>query len=293
MTITITIADKAINQTFADVTGTTSGGGSGAKFSVTKTNGVYNATVTTTGTGYLAGDTITIPGTDLGGTTDNNLIVTIGTVGTNGAVATFGSVGTGRMGDGVIDVIVDVTGTSSVDTYTVGGKRADFNLSLGNDSIIASSKLARVDFNLNKHERVAFSDKAVAYDTNGVAGEVYSLLGAALGVADITPELLGKYMYQRDIGMSSTAVAQQLLSSNTYKNDAGGVSNETFIKHVFSNVFGRQATFTEVSELVAVMEAGQYSQAAVLNIAAKVTVFQDTIDLVGLRATGLEYIPYV
>jgi hypothetical protein len=133
MTTTITIADKAINTTYQDKTGTTSGAGTGAKFDVTKTNGVYtvvlDAASASAGSGYVAGDTITIAGSAIGGVnTTNDLILTVATVGTGGKVATFGSVGTGRVGDGTVDVTVDVVGTTGIDTYTVGGKSTEFTI---------------------------------------------------------------------------------------------------------------------------------------------------------------------
>ena len=48
MTTTITIKDKAINATYQDKTGTTSGTGTGAKFDITKENGVYTGRKTGT-----------------------------------------------------------------------------------------------------------------------------------------------------------------------------------------------------------------------------------------------------
>jgi hypothetical protein len=108
MTTTITIKDKAVNTTYQNVTGITGGSGDGATFDVTKTEGVYSVVLdsvaASAGTGYVAGDTITLAGTALGGTNANNLIITVGTVGAAGKVATFGVVGTGRVGDGTVDV---------------------------------------------------------------------------------------------------------------------------------------------------------------------------------------------
>ena len=113
MTTTITIKDKPINATYQNLTGITGGTGDGATFDVTKTNGTYSVVLdslaASAGSGYAAGDTITLAGTALGGTSTNNLIVTVATVGTLGKVATFGVIGTGRVGDGTVDVLVDVS----------------------------------------------------------------------------------------------------------------------------------------------------------------------------------------
>ena len=62
MATKITIGETPINATYTAVTGTTSGAGTGAKFDVTKTNGVYTTVIQAAflGAGYAAGDTITI-----------------------------------------------------------------------------------------------------------------------------------------------------------------------------------------------------------------------------------------
>jgi len=299
MTTTITIADKAINAVYQDKTGTTSGTGTGAKFDVTKTNGVYtvvlDSALASAGTGYAAGDTITLLGTGLGGTVANNLIITVATVGAGGAIATFGSVGTGRVGDGVVDIVVDVNGSDSVDTYTFVGDSTDFSVSRDVDTgdvTVISGLATNVTFNLEDHERVVFDDKAIAFDTTGDAGTIYSLLGAGLGVADISEEFMGAGIYLKQQGLSDVEIAQALLNTDVYKTDAGGVSNETFIKHVYNNVFGQQATLTQVADLVAYMDVNDLSQAEILVAAANLEAFQDTIDLVGM-VNGIDYIPFV
>ena len=296
MTTTITIKDKAINATYQDKTGATSGTGTGAKFDVTKTDGVYSVELDTAGTGYVAGDTITLLGTGLGGTSSNNLILTVATVGAGGAIATFGSVGVGRVGDGVVDVAVDVTGTNGVDTYTFAGDSTDFTVSYDVDTgdVTVNSGLAtNVSFTLEDHERVVFDDTAIAFDTTGVAGDIYSLLGAGLGVADINAEYMGAGIYLKEQGLTDVQIAQALLNTDVYKEDAGGVSNETFIKHVYHNVYGTNATLAEVTELVGFMETNHLSQAQVLVLAANLETFQDTIDLVGMQTAGIEYTPYL
>ena len=299
MTTTITIADKAINATYQDKTGTTSGTGTGAKFDVTKTNGVYSVVLDTAsasaGSGYAAGDTITIAGSAIGGVnTTNDLILTVATVGTGGKVATFGSVGTGRAGDGTVDIAVDVTGTAGIDTYTVGGKSTEFTTTKNEDDITLSSTLAsNTTFTLADHERVVFSDTAIAYDADGRAGDVYALLAAALGTADVTKAYTGVGINLADKGWTNKQLAEALLTTDVYKTDAGGVSNETFIKHVYKNVYGTDATLAQVTEYTAWMTNSKLSQADVLVAASELTAFETTIGLVGLATTGIEYTPVV
>jgi len=296
MTTTITIKDKAVNTTYQNVTGLTGGSGDGAAFDVTKTNGVYSvvldALAASAGRNYVAGDTITLAGTALGGTSANNLIVTVGTVGTAGKIATFGVVGTGRVGDGTVDVQVDVTGTSGIDTYTVGGASTEYTTTKTASAVtLASSLVSNLEIKLADHERVVFTDKAIAYDAAGRAGDVYALLAAALGVSDVTRAYEGIGIYLADAGWTNKQLATALLATDTYKADAGGVSDETFIKHVYKNVTGTTATIADVTALTNWMTANKYSQADVLVIASELPAFETAIGLVGLATTGIEYTP--
>jgi hypothetical protein len=299
MTTTITIKDKAVNATYQDKTGTTSGTGTGAKFDVTKTDGVYSVVLdsatASSGSGYAAGDTITIAGSAVGGVnTTNDLILTVATVGTGGKIATFGAVGTGRVGDGTVDVTVDVAGTAGVDTYTVGGKSTEFTVTKTADKVnLASTLVSNMEFNLAAHERVVFTDKAIAFDAAGRAGDVYALLAAALGTTDVTKAYTGVGIDLADKGWTNKQLAEALLNTSVYKTDAGGVSNETFIKHVYKNVFGTDATLTQVTDYTAWMTNSNLSQADVLVAASELATFETAIGLVGLATTGIEYTPVV
>jgi hypothetical protein len=59
----------------------------------------------------------------------------VATVGTAGKIATFGVVGTGRSGDGKVDITVDVTGTTGVDNYTMGGASTEFTTTKTADNV--------------------------------------------------------------------------------------------------------------------------------------------------------------
>ena len=298
MTTTITIKDKPVNATYQNITGLTGGAGVEATFDVTKTDGTYSVVLdslaASAGRGYVAGDTITLAGTALGGTVANNLIVTVATVGTLGKIATFGVVGTGRIGDGTVDVVVDVTGTTGIDTYTTGGASTEFTTTKTAAKVtLASTIVSNMEFNLADHERVVFTDKAIAYDATGRAGDVYALLAAALGTADVTNAYKGIGIHLADAGWTNKELATALLATDTYKTDAGGVSNETFIKHVYKNVFGTDATLAQVTEYTTWMTSSNLSQADVLVAASELAAFETTIGLVGLATTGIEYTPFV
>jgi hypothetical protein len=305
MTTTVTIADKAINTTYQDKTGTTSGAGTGAKFDVTKTNGVYSVVldgaVASAGTGYAAGDTVTILGSALGGVNvTNDLILTVATVGAGGKIATFGAVGTGRVGDGIVDIQIDVTGTTSVDTYAIPGKSTEYTITndLTNKAILADSTLVTgAEFKLADHERVVFTDKAIAFDITGTAGDVYALLKASIGTVNSTYEGIGIKM--EDAGTTSEAIASAILGTTAFKVAAGGSGNDSFVKQVYTNVMGVAPTLAQQTVFTDMLNAHTVTQAQLLVAAAHLTTFQQTIGLVGvapattgvLAGTGIDFIP--
>ena len=144
-------------------------------------------------------------------------------------------------------------------------------------------------------ERVIFNDKAIALDVNGPAGELYALIAAGLGQADVTPELMGIGLALQDKGKSDTELAQILLSSDLYKADALGTSNETFVKHVYKNVSGQTISLADLTMYTGWLDSKAWTQAQLLEAASNLTSFRDTshINLVGLADTGIDYIPFV
>ena len=69
--------------------------GSGFEFDVTRTGAVYSISVTSTGTGYAATETVSVPGTFLGGVSpDNDLTVTIDSVDASGSPTATTETGT-------------------------------------------------------------------------------------------------------------------------------------------------------------------------------------------------------
>jgi hypothetical protein len=73
------------------------GSGVEAKFTISRTRGVYTATVDASGSGYAPGDTVTFLGTTIGGgaTPANDLVITVDTIGTGGSIETFTPAGAG------------------------------------------------------------------------------------------------------------------------------------------------------------------------------------------------------
>jgi hypothetical protein len=118
------------------------------------------------------------------------------------------------------------------------------------------------------------------------------VLAAAFGVADVTAELIGKALYYKDQGLTKKQMAAEVVKSIEFAEDAGGVSNESFVKNVFLNVVGRNSTLAETAHYVNVLDSGRQTKADLLVMASNVEDFQTTINLVGLQTTGVEYTPF-
>jgi len=146
-----------INGQFNGLTGTTSGSGSGASFDGywcgTTTPIIINITIDTGGDGYVVGDTITILGTDLSGSTPtNDLTITVTEVDTNVNVTGCIFVATGdtpivwgnsvltSVGDLIVDVLENTLGDELVwvydpNEYQVGQYAALFSEYINNNNL--------------------------------------------------------------------------------------------------------------------------------------------------------------
>lgn len=300
MGLKVTFKDKSVNSTYQNVTGTTNSVvGTGAKFDVTKTDGIYTTVLDaangSSGSGYVVGDTIILSGTDLGGTVSNNEIVTVTGIDNTGKITTFATTGTGRTGDGIIDTIIDVDGTSGVDTFDINAASDGFVVTKGVSGLDASKivvtnpNYGQIELNLNSYERVEFDDKGIAYDVTGNAGKAYSILCAAFGQADVTEDMVGEYMAKLDSGKSLNEVSQEIVASDDFVVDCKGTSTTAFVKNVWLNVIGVEATAAQTTEFVGYLTDGTFTRDSILELASNLDGFHTNIDLVGLATTGIDY----
>ena len=297
MGTTVTIGQTPINTTYTAVTGTTGGAGTGAKFDVTKTNGVYTTVIEAAnlGAGYAVGDTVTIAGTSLGGTIANPDVVVVTSIATGGKISTFSAAGTGQIGNGLNYTIIDVTGVTS---YNMGDKSSNFtvvNDTTNKNILVTSTLMTAVSYKLEGVTRVAYTDKSTAFDITGTAGDVYALLKAGFGTVNTTYEGIGIKL--EDAGTTSAAIAQSIVTSTPFITANPDIA--TFVNNVYTNVMGVAPTPTQASPYISALATGSTTQAALLNAAAHLTTFQQTIGLVGvapattgvLAASGIDFIP--
>lgn len=85
---------------YSPISGSTTGLGSGATFTVVRKGIKYSAVnIVATGTGYARLDTITLLGTSLGGSSTNNITITVVAVSTTGVITDFEFSGVGSGGN--------------------------------------------------------------------------------------------------------------------------------------------------------------------------------------------------
>ena len=130
----LTSAILGTNQTYSNLTqNSTSGSGTGAEFTVSRNSSSYLVTVGLPGNSYTAGDTVTILGTQLGGTAPtNNATITITSATNRNTVATLNSSSlSGGRGYTTSTNVATTTGT--------GGTGLTLDINADVDGIITSA----------------------------------------------------------------------------------------------------------------------------------------------------------
>jgi hypothetical protein len=130
---------------YAGATGTTSGSGSGATFDVLKKGVNYTVTLRSPGLGYARLDTITILGTALGGTSANNITITVTSINSvTGSIQVIESSGYGQGGN----FIAIATATRNIATSPDGTTWTQVATALPTSTTwtaVASGKLTNIE----------------------------------------------------------------------------------------------------------------------------------------------------
>lgn len=165
----------------------------------------------------------------------------------NGKVQTLGATQVGNVGPGSAnaDVLYAATGAgyydggAGIDTVNFGGASVNYSIAAttGGYTITDNSGNNAV---LHNVERLNFSDKSLALDLNGNAGQIYRLYQAAF---DREPDLggIGFWLSHMDKGMSLLDVGKGFMTSPEFATLYGGAnpSNDVFINALYQNVLHR------------------------------------------------------
>ena len=214
-----TYSDAIYSPTFAvysPISGTTSGSGISATFTVVRKGTKYSAVnIVNSGTGYARLDTITLDGTNLGGTSTNNITITVTSVSTAGVIQAFEFVGFGS--GGVFAAIS--SGSRNVNTSLNGTSWTANTTALPSTSNWVSLAQGK----LTVAESAGSFVVGRSYQIQSLGSTVFTSIGA-------TANLVGTYFVATGAGSgtgTATPIANHLVAVsssttvNAYSTDGG------------------------------------------------------------------------
>lgn len=194
----------------------------------------------------------------------------------------------GEGGDDRID------GGAGIDMVLYAGARASFVFGrhAGSLTVRDSSGAEGLD-TLDGVERLKFgSSTYVAVDLDGHAGQVARIIGALFGKAWLSRgEIVGIGLKLLDGGMAYGDLVGLALGTAEFAQLAGSRSNTDFVKQVYRNVVSVEADAAALSLFVGMLDRGEATQLSLAQMACDLDLTAQQINLVGLAADGLPFVP--
>lgn len=181
-----------------------------------------------------------------------------------------------------------IDGGAGIDTVRYHGNASAYAVRLGNAHTQQVFGTGAIDSLLNV-ERIVFDDRALAYDSDGSAGQAYRLYQASF---NRTPDAtgLGFWMAQMDKGASLHAVAQAFVASAEFKTLFGAApTDDAFVTALYSNLLHRAPDQGGHDFWADVLQHGG-ARADVLAAFSEST--ENQVAVIGQIGQGIDYIPY-
>lgn len=139
-------------------------------------------------------------------------------------------------------------------------------------------------------ERLGFSDRSLAFDTAGSAGDVAKILGAVFGKAAVAnAEYAGVGLYYFDArGYSYEQLMQLAVTAKL----GASPTHADVVDLLYTNVIGQAPDVDTRNFYVGMLDRREHSIASLGVLAADTESNKANINLAGLSNTGLEYLPY-
>lgn len=152
-------------------------------------------------------------------------------------------------GTAVANRLVSTAGNDTINagagTDTVIFGTASSNVSVyratSSEVVVTNIVTGEVD-TITNGERIKFSDRSIAFDLDGAAGQAYRIYKAAFNRDPTTNDLagLGYWISRLDGGTNTVAVGAGFISSDEFRGLYGSnPDNATFLTKLYSNVLGR------------------------------------------------------
>ena len=182
-----------------------------------------------------------------------------------------------------------ITGEVGVDTVTFNGEFASYSVDTSNKIWTVTEDFTLHTYSVESIERIAFSNKIIAYDIDGNAGNTLKLLGLLLGKDQATNKTyVGAGLKLLDDGMTY----EQLMGAALDVVLGTNASSLSVVELIWNNLIGPPTPADNISQYSALIDNGAYTSAGLAIAAANHDLNATNIDLVGLAQTGVEYILY-
>lgn len=143
-------------------------------------------------------------------------------------------------------------------------------------------------------ERLHFSDKKLAMDLSlgqnaAMSLQIINVIGAELRN---DPQIVGMILEMFDSGYTLASLAQHAIDVGWVTQFAGSTSNEDLARMAYTNTFGFAPNESQLDWALSYMDgrAASYTQAEFIVEAAQINENNDTINLIGVQQTGIEYL---
>ena len=246
-------------------------------------------TVTKTATGYTAIDHAGTQGTDTLTDVETlkfaNLSLALATDPSVGRMYT-GSTGNDMLQGGAGDDILN--GDAGLDTVIYTGARSHFTVTKASDGITVTDNTGAEGIDtLSGIERIRFADTALAFDTDGAAGQAYRLYQAAFNRKPDIPGL-GFWISYIDKGMSLAEVASRFEGSAEFINLYGSdISNDQLVTLLYKNVLHRDPELAGFTFWMNILNTGQQSRPVILTSFSESP--ENKAQIIGSIQDGMQY----
>lgn len=182
-------------------------------------------------------------------------------------------------------------GNAGIDVAEYRGARSNFTLKRTTEGWqLADTRGSEGTDTLVDVERLQFKDSRIALDLDGHAGTVVRLIGALFGKQALSrADLVGAGLSLLDHGGTAGAVSALAVATDLFAQYAGSHSNADFVRQVYRNVVGHEASEAEIEPYVAQLDSGGTTQGALALWASETALNAQQIDLAGLAQTGIAF----
>ena len=189
-------------------------------------------------------------------------------------------------GDGGDDIL---NGQDGIDTAVYAGSRNTFTITRNTDHSFTINDNTHTEGTdtLTGIERISFSDDHLALDIDGNAGITAKILGAVFGKdALANKEYAGIGLKLLDGGMSYNDLMELAINAKLGTH----ASDTAIVNLLYTNVVGTAPETSDLNYYTGLLQNGSYDESSLGILAADSTANANHIDLIGLAATGLEFV---